>query len=511
LLARRFAQQSRDAEHFMKETRVRIGIPGLDDILNGGLPATHLYLMEGDPGTGKTTIALRFLQEGIKEGETALYVTLSESKQELLAVAESHGWSLDGIDIFELLPEENSLKEDHQYTVFHPAEVELADTTRAILDRVEGCSARRVVIDSLSELRMLAQEPIRYRRQLLALKQYFSGKNCTVLLLDDRTTTDRDLQLHSVVHGVISLENLPREYGIKRRRMQIIKLRGSAFREGYHDYSIKRGGVAIYPRLIAAEHKPRFPDEVVTSQIHELDMLFGGGIHRGTSTLIYGPAGSGKSTISAKYAIEAAQRGEAASVYLFDEGIHTFLARLARLGMDPETPIRSGLLQVEQIDPAEMSPGEFVSRVCEDVARRNCRLLVIDSLNGFMNSMPAEQYLPMQLHELISYLNQQGVVTMLVFAQHGLISNQLISAVDISYLADAVLLLRYFETQGQVKLAISVVKNRSGAHERTVRVLSLDEKINIGNPVSAFRDVLSGVSETLGSGDDSTYNRTDGH
>ncbi len=495
----------------MNDTRVKIGIPGLDDILNGGLPATHLYLMEGDPGTGKTTIALQFLQEGVKEHETALYVTLSESRQELLAVAESHGWSLDGIDIFELLPEENSLKVDRQYTVFHPAEVELADTTRAILDRVEGCSARRVVIDSLSELRMLAQEPIRYRRQLLALKQYFSDKSCTVLLLDDRTTTDRDLQLHSVVHGVISLENLPREYGVRRRRMQIVKLRGSSFREGYHDYSIKRGGVAIYPRLVAAEHKPGFPEEVVTSQVHELDMLFGGGLHRGTSTLVYGPAGSGKSTICAKYAIEAAQRGEPASVYLFDEGIRTFVSRLARLGMDPQTHIRSGLLRVEQIDPAEMSPGEFVSRIRDDVSSRNCRLLVIDSLNGFTNSMPGEHYLPMQLHELISYLNQQGLVTLLVFAQHGLISNDLVSVVDISYLADAVLLLRYFETDGEVKLAISVVKNRSGRHEKTIRVLSLGERITIGNPVSGYRQVLSGVSETLGSPGDCTYNRTDGH
>lgn len=495
----------------MKETRLRTGIAGLDNILNGGLPAAHLYLAEGDPGTGKTTIALQFLQEGVKQGETALYVTLSESRQELLAVAESHGWSLDGIDIFELLPEENSLNVDRQYTVFHPAEVELADTTRAILERVEACSARRVVIDSLSELRMLAQEPIRYRRQLLALKQYFSGKNCTVLLLDDRTTSERDLQLHSVVHGVISLENLAREYGIKRRRMQVIKLRGSAFREGYHDYSIKRGGVDIYPRLIAAEHNPGFPADVITSQIHELDMLFGGGIHRGTSTLVYGPAGSGKSTISAKYAIEAAQRGEAASVYLFDEGVRTFVARLARMGMDPENHIRSGMLHVGQIDPAEMSPGEFVARVRADVSSRNCRLVVIDSLNGFMNSMPGEQYLPIQLHELISYLNQQGVVTMLIFAQHGLITTQLTSVVDISYLADAVLLLRYFESKGEVKLAISVVKNRSSNHERTVRVLSLDGNITIGNPVSALHDAVGGVSEALGSDANHTYKRTDGH
>lgn len=494
----------------MDERRLQVGVEGLDNILGGGLPAAHIYLMEGDPGTGKTTIAMQFLQAGNRVGEPGLYVTLSESKKELSAVAESHGWSLAGIEIFEVLPEENSLSIDKQYTVFHPSEVELAETTRSILDRVEKADCRRVVIDSLSELRMLAQEPIRYRRQILALKQYFSAKNCTVLLLDDRTGNQQDLELHSVVHGVISLENLPRDYGIKRRRLQVIKLRGSSFREGYHDYSIKRGGVVVYPRLVAAEHNPGFNRELVVSQIPELDALFGGGIQRGTSTLVTGPAGSGKSTICAKYAIEAAQRGEQASIYLFDEGMQTFLARLSALGMDPETHIRSGLLHVEQIDPAEMSPGEFIGRVRETISRRKSRLIVIDSLNGFSNSMPGEQYLPIQVHETVSFLNQQGVVTFLVFAQHGLVGRELMSVLDVSYIADAVLLLRYFESNANVRLAISVVKNRSGNHEKSVRQLTLNGGIKIGKPLSEFRGVLSGVPEAIGSSQGVPYNPGDG-
>jgi circadian clock protein KaiC len=489
----------------MNETREKTGIEGLDDILNGGLPEGHVYLAEGEPGTGKTTIALKFLQEGVKLGQPVLYVTLSESKQELLDVAQSHGWSLDGIEIFELLPEETSLGLEQQYTVFHPAEVELADTTRSILDKVEQFQSKRVVIDALSELRMLAQEPFRYRRQILALKQYFSGRQCTVLLLDDRTATDRDLQLHSVVHGVISLENLAREYGIKRRRLQVVKLRASAFREGYHDYSIKRGGVAVYPRLIAAEHKPGFASDIVTSQIAELDALFGGGIHRGTSTLVTGPAGSGKSTICAKYAVEAAQRGESASVYLFDEGLRTFIHRITTLGMNPEPHIRSGLLRVEQIDPAEMSPGEFVARLRQDVAQRHCRVMVIDSLNGFINSMPDEQFLPSQLHELISYMNQQGVVTLLVLAQHGLIASELMSVVDVSYLADAVVLIRFFESDAKLRLAISVVKNRSGNHEKSVREMVMNGGIKIGKPLTASHGVLNGVTEVAAASSTSSY------
>ena len=496
----------------MNDNRVKIGIPGLDDILNGGLPATHLYLMEGDPGTGKTTIALQFLQEGVKEHETALYVTLSESRQELLAVAESHGWSLDGIDIFELLPEENSLRVDRQYTVFHPAEVELADTTRAILDRVEGCSARRVVIDSLSELRMLAQEPIRYRRQLLALKQYFSDKNCTVLLLDDRTTE----RTRSPASQRSSRRDLARKPapGIRDQAPQDADHQASWLLPFARDITTtassaaeSRSTRAWWPQSISpvsgrGGHQPgsrtRHAFRRRSSSRHQYPGLRSGRkreIHHLRRTMRLRPRSAGNPPPSTSSTREFVP----------------LCPRLARLGMDPETHIRSGLLRVEQIDPAEMSPGEFVSRVRDDVSSRNCRLLVIDSLNGFTNSMPGEHYLPMQLHELISYLNQQGLVTLLVFAQHGLISNDLVSVVDISYLADAVLLLRYFETDGEVKLAISVVKNRSGRHEKTIRVLSLDERITIGNPVSGYRQVLSGVSETLGSPGDCTYNRTDGH
>lgn len=340
----------------MPEKRIATGIAGLDDILTGGLPVGHLYLIEGDPGTGKTTLALQFLMEGVAAGESCLYITLSESKSELLLAAQSHGWDIGGLEIFELLPDESSLRPEGQYTVFHPSEVELADTTKKVLEQVEQLKPQRVVIDSLSELRMLAQDPLRYRRQILAFKQFFAGSCCTVLLLDDRTSTDRDLQLQSIAHGVLSMQNLAREYGIKRRRMEIIKLRGSSFREGFHDYSIRKGGLEVYPRLIAAEHHRGFKQEKVLSGVAEIDALWGGGVDRGTSTLIIGPAGCGKSTIAAGYAIAAAKRGEHAAIYLFDEGIDTMLARLAGLGMTADEQIKSEGLRSNKSIPRNCPP-----------------------------------------------------------------------------------------------------------------------------------------------------------
>jgi circadian clock protein KaiC len=479
----------------MPEKRIATGITGLDDILSGGLPAEHLYLIEGDPGTGKTTLALQFLMEGVDAGESCLYITLSESKAELLLAARSHGWNIDNLEIFELLPDESSLRPEGQYTVFHPSEVELADTTKAVLEQVEKFKPKRVVIDSLSELRMLAQDPLRYRRQILAFKQFFAGSGCTVLLLDDRTSTDRDLQLQSIAHGVLSMQNLAREYGIKRRRMEVIKLRGSSFREGFHDYSIRRGGLEIYPRLIAAEHHPGFKQEKLLSGVAEIDALWGGGVDRGTSTLIMGPAGCGKSTIAAGYAIAAAKRGEHAIVYLFDEGVDTMLARLAGLGMGADEQIKAGRLVLEQIDPAELSPGEFVARIRQRARDGKSRIIVIDSLNGFLNAMPGEQFLAIQLHELLTYLNQLGMATFMVLAQHGLIGRDMQSVVDVSYLADSVLLLRYFEADGEVKQAISVLKKRSGGHERSIRELKLHEGIKVGRPLLEFRGVLSGIPE----------------
>ena len=478
-------------------TRLKTGIEGLDNILEGGLPSGHLYLIEGDPGTGKTTLALQFLLSGIASGESALYVTLSESAKELRDVAASHGWSLDKVQIFELLPDEEALRPERQYTVFHPSEVELGDTTKAIVAQVEEVNPKRVVIDSLSELRMLAQDPLRYRRQILAFKQYFSGKQRTVLLLDDRTNTSRDLQLQSIAHGVIALENLPRDYGVKRRRMEVLKLRGSSFREGFHDYSIKKGGLSVYPRLLASEHKTRFAREQISSGIKALDSLVGGGIDRGTSTLVMGPAGAGKSTIAAKYAFAAMQRGEAASVYLFDEGVTSYLARLKSLGFDAEPFVNDGHLILRQIDVAELSPGEFSNMVRESVEADRAKVVIIDSLNGFLNAMPGERYLPMQLHELTTFLNQKGVASFMVLAQYGLIGREMQSPVDVSYLADSVLLLRFFETRGEVRQAISMIKKRSGAHERTIRELRLHHGIVVGDPLFNFKGVLTGVPDVL--------------
>jgi circadian clock protein KaiC len=477
--------------------RLHTGIEGLDNILEGGLPAGHLYLIEGDPGTGKTTLALQFLLSGISAGESVLYVTLSESAKELRDVAASHGWSLDKVQIFEMLPDEEALRPERQYTVFHPSEVELGDTTKAIVAKVEEINPKRIVIDSLSELRMLAQDPLRYRRQILAFKQYFAGNQRTVLLLDDRTNTDRDLQLQSIAHGVIALENLPRDYGIKRRRLEVVKLRGSSFREGYHDYSIKTGGLSVYPRLVASEHKTKFTREQISSGIKELDSLVGGGIDRGTSTLIMGPAGAGKSTIAAKYAFAAMTRGESAAIYLFDEGIPSYLSRLKSLGFDTEPFVDNGQLLLRQVDVAELSPGEFADMVRQSVEAHNSKVVVIDSLNGFMNAMPGEKYLPMQLHELTTFLNQKGVASFMVLAQHGLIGREMQTPVDVSYLADSVLLIRFFEAKGEVRQAISMIKKRSGHHERSIRELRLHRGIIVGDPLFNFKGVLSGIPDIL--------------
>lgn len=482
------------------DDRLLTGIGGLDDVLGGGLPKGHLYLVEGDPGTGKTTLALQFLLRGTEFGERGMYVTLSESKQELQQVARSHGWSTDALTIYEMVPPEEDLGAESQYTVFHPSEVELADTITAIVKQVEAVNPDRIVFDSLSEFRMIARDPLRYRRQILALKRHFAGLNCTVLLLDDRTAEGgaNDLQLQSIAHGVIKLQSLERDFGIKRRRMEVHKLRGSRFREGYHDYSIETGGVAVYPRLIASEHIPGFRRQHVESGLKELDELFGGGVETGTSTLLMGPAGCGKSSIALRYAISAAERGDKAIIFTFDESLATLLERGSGLGMDVTKHRKSGLLEVQQIDPAELSPGEFVSRIRRMVDEENLKVLVIDSLNGFLNAMPTEQFLSMQLHELLSYLGQQGVATFLTMAQHGFFGVTE-SPIDVSYLADAVLLFRYFERSGAVRQALSVVKKRSGPHERTIRELIFgDGEIRVGAALHEFEGVLTGNPRFIG-------------
>ena len=435
---------------------------------------------------------------GVQAGETTLYVTLSESKHELLGAARSHGWSLDKIAIHELLPDEDLLRPAGQYTLVHPSEIEMADTTKSVLDKIDELRPNRIVIDSMSELRMLARDPLRYRRQILVFKQSFSARDCTVLLLDDRTSMEKDLQLQSIAHGVITMENLSREYGIKRRRLQIVKLRGSSFRGGFHDYSIKKGGLVVYPRLVAAEHMGDAPRKQLCSGIKELDALWGGGIDHGTSALLMGPAGSGKSTIAGKYAIASAERGDCAVVFLFEEGIQTFVKRLESLGMNPKKQLNAGRLVLEQVNPAELSPGEFVHHVRDLVETRNAKTVVIDSLNGFLNAMPGEDYLSMHLHELLAYLNQKGVVTFLILSQHGFIGSDMDTPVDVSYLADSVLLLRYFETAGKVRQAISIVKRRSGSHERSIRELTLSGTIRVGEPLRLFRGVLSGIPESIG-------------
>ncbi|HEU4593672.1 MAG TPA: ATPase domain-containing protein [Pyrinomonadaceae bacterium] len=474
--------------------RLATGSDGLDSILEGGFPANRLYLLEGDPGTGKTTLALKFLLEGAARGEPVLYVTLSETKEELLSVAGSHGWSLEGVSIYELIPSEESLKTESQYTIFHPSEVELGETTGAVLNEVERIQPRRVVFDSLSEMRLLARDPLRYRRQILALKQYFAGRQCTVLLLDDRTSTVGDLQVQSIAHGVVELEHLALEYGAERRRLRVVKLRGSRYRGGYHDFNIETGGVEVFPRLVASEHRQEFARETVTSGVKELDALLGGGLDRGTSTLILGPAGSGKSSIAAQFVAAAAARGEHAASFIFDEGRDIYLARAAGLGKEMKEHVESGLLSVQQIDPAELSPGEFAYRVRRAVAHDGARFVVIDSLNGYLQSMPDERFLNAQMHELLTYLNQSGVVTVLVMAQHGFMGSNMGTPVDVSYLADTVLMLRFFEAAGAVRRALSVVKRRTGYHENTIREMRLSsEGVMVGEPLSDFHGVLTGV------------------
>lgn len=474
--------------------RVSTGVPGLDDILHGGLTLNHLYLVEGDPGTGKTTLALQFLLDGIRKGEPGLYVTLSESTFELQEVAKSHHWDIGGLSIHELVPLEDGLSPEAQYTVFHPAEVELADTVGAILERVETLQPKRAVVDSLSELRTMAWDALRYRRQILGLKRFFSGRNCTVLLLDDRTEEGSDMRLQSIAHGVLTLQSLERSFGVTRRRLEVRKMRASRFREGFHDFSIQTGGLKVYPRLVASEHKPGFESSAISSGVKQLDELLGGGISRGTSTLLMGPAGCGKSTVAAQYALAAAERGERTVMFTFDEGLGTLLERSRSLGMDLEPHIATGTIKVKQIDPAELSPGEFVARVRGEVTANQARVLIIDSLNGFINAMPDEQFLILQLHELLSFLAQSGVVTLITLAQHGLLGAAINSPVDVSYLADTVILFRYFEFSGHIKQAISVLKKRSGPHERTIRELMFGNKgIRVGSALAEFEGVLTGT------------------
>jgi circadian clock protein KaiC len=481
--------------------KARTGVPGLDDILSGGLSEGHVFLLEGNPGTGKTTIALRFLLEGAEAGERGLYITLSETDRELRAGAASHSWTIDGnIDVFELVPPESLLSADQQQTLLYSSDLELGETINLIFERFERIKPKRVVLDSLSEIRLLAQSSLRYRRQILSLKHYFARHGATVLLLDDLTAETMDKTVHSVVHGVIMLEELLPNYGAERRRLRVSKYRGTAFRGGFHDFIIRTGGVVAFPRLVAAEHRTGYARDRARSGIAELDALLGGGIEQGSSTLILGPAGTGKSLFAIQFVMAAIRRGEKAAMFLFDEELGLLFHRMLAMGIDLEAARKAGTLHIEQIDAAELSPGEFAHRVRERVDSFQASSVLIDSLNGYQAAMPEENALILHIHELLQYLNRQGANTFITVAQHGLVGDMK-APVDVTYLADTVILLRYFEASGSVRRAISVIKKRTGSHEDTIREYSIGNKgLTLGAPLTEFQGILRGVPIFVGTG-----------
>lgn len=473
--------------------RAKTGIPGLDEVLGGGLISQQIYLIDGVPGAGKTTFALQYLREGVRTGEKCLYVTLSETKQELEAGALSHGWSLDGIEIIELIAREEELRGDEQLTMLPASEVELGETTRRVLEAIERSGPSRMVFDSLSELRLLAQSSLRYRREILALKQFFVGRRCTVIMIDDRTGSGPDLQLHSIAHGVISLDSRTPVYGQIRRELQVVKFRGSDFIGGYHDFTLRHGGLTVYPRLVAEQYAASVSREFITSGLPALDNLMGGGIERGTSTLLMGPPGSGKSTLALQYATAATINGDHAATFVFDETKSALLARSLGIGMRIAEGVGAGKIAIRQIDPVAISPGEFAHLVRHAVEEDGARVVIIDSLNGYLNAMPQNNFLTAQLHELLSYLNYKGVATFITVAQSGIIGANMTSPIDASYLADSIVLLRYFEFHGTVRKAISVLKKRTGGHESSIRELSLDKHgIYLSEPLLQLRGVLTG-------------------
>ncbi|SEP66910.1 circadian clock protein KaiC [Devosia sp. YR412] len=483
-----------------KEAKARLGVAGLDNILVGGLARGHLYLLEGSPGTGKTTIALQFLLEGHARGEKGLYVTLSETEDELRLTANSHGWEIaDKFEIFELAPPESLLDSEQQQTLLYSSDLELGEATKAMFEAVERHKPDRIVLDSLSEIRLLAQSSLRYRRQILLLKHYFARNGATVMMLDDLTSDANDKTVHSVAHGVMRLEELAPTYGAERRRLRVIKYRGQAYRGGYHDFAIRHGGVDVFPRLVAGEHRTNFDRSPLTSNIIELDELLGGGVERGSSALVLGPAGAGKSLLTLHFARAAVERGEKAALFIFDEELGLLFSRAKAMGIDLQALRDSGDLIIEQIDAAELSPGEFAHRVRQRVDNAQVKTVVIDSLNGYQAAMPEEHSLLLHMHELLQYLNRQGATTFITVAQHGLVGDMK-SPVDITYLADSVILLRYFEATGRVRRAISIIKKRSGAHEDTIREYRIGRTgISIGKPLEDFQGVLRGVPTYTGS------------
>jgi circadian clock protein KaiC len=473
--------------------KAQTGVPGLDDILLGGLATGRLFLLEGSPGTGKTTMALSFLLEGARLGERGLYITLSETEQELRAGAESHGWNLpDGIEIFEVVPPESLLDSDQQQSLLYSSDLELGETTKVIFDAVERTKASRVVVDSLSEIRLLAQSSLRYRRQILALKHYFARHGATVLLLDDLTADTLDKTVHSVAAAVIRLEEMSPEYGAERRRLRVIKYRAQSFRGGFHDFVIRRGGARVFPRLVAAEHRGEFIRSRLQSGIGGLDTLLGGGVEAGSSTLLLGPTGAGKSLISLQFLSQVVREGGKAAMFVFDEELGLLFDRARPLGYDLAAMREAGRLMITQLDAAELSPGEFAQKVRDSVRDPELKMVLIDSLNGYQAAMPQENSLILHMHELLQYCNRRGASTFLTVAQHGLVGDMR-TPVDVTYLADSVILLRYFEAEGAVRRAISVIKKRTGKHEDTIREFWINAGLHVGDPLSAFHGVLRGT------------------
>jgi circadian clock protein KaiC len=479
------------------------GIPGLDYVLMGGLGAGGFYLFQGDPGSGKTTLALQYVHGRIKAGQRCLYFTLTETRADLENTCRSHGWSLDGLVLCDLTRSAANLTSESDFSVFHPADTELGDITKAVLAEVERISPEHVVFDGLSELRLLSGDPLRYRRQLLAFKEFFAVRGATVLLLDDRTAQFGEVQPESLVGGNVVLERFLPSYGRARRRLFVTKMRGANFREGYHDYEIVRGGVVVHPRLVAAEHHEAFIPHLCRSGVQNLDTMLHGGLSNGTTTLLLGPAGVGKSTISMQFVAEGLRENRKAAVYIFDEVMQTLVDRSEKLCGGIEGGLRSymdrGFLHIQQVDPAEMSPGAFAHEVRRAV-EAGATIIVIDSLNGYLNAMPEDRFLTTHLHELFAYLNQKGVMTIMVVAQHGMMVGAGAGGdVDVSYLADAVLLFRYFEAQGEILQAVSVFKKRTGPHERSVRQLRIDTLgVQVGEPLREFRGIMTGVPQYEG-------------
>ncbi|MGI8990047.1 MAG: ATPase domain-containing protein [Bryobacteraceae bacterium] len=474
--------------------RASTGIAGLDEILLGGLPAGRMYLVEGDPGTGKTTIGLQFLLDGVRAGERCLYITLSETVDELAEVAESHGWTLDGIELYELQSEEHKLDPNEQYTIFHPGEVELGEMIDRVFAQIERVRPGRVVFDSLSEMRLLAREPLRFRRQILAIKQFLSHRDCTVLMLDDHTIAGQDLQLQTICHGVVLLRIQCFDVGAPRRKLRVVKMRGIPFREGDHDFTVRHGGAVVFPRLVGAAERGGHNHEVISSGCLELDSLLDGGLHRGASVLLLGPSGCGKSTISASIASAAAARGENAAIFVFEDARGAFLRHAESMKIDIERHLEAGRITVQQIDPADVSSGELSFEVLDAVENKNARVVIIDSLNGYLCGMATERSLMLHMHELIMYLDRRNVLSILIVAQRGVIGPNVHSPIDVMYLADTVILFRHFEAAGEARQAITVIKKRGGPHETTIREIRFTpEGVRIGEPLRDIDGILSGL------------------